>query len=95
MIELLQLLQLAKDSDLATKVANLATIAQAHDAEIRQLREQINQLIDSHNGAMGTSAIVAIAVGVGFTAAVAGMVYQTILMGRVDRRLKALEGKSE
>lgn len=88
MSDLLQLLTLAKDGELSTRIDNLLAVATAHDAEIKQLQESVNQLIDGGRHIAIYNVALAWVALAGFTAA---MILFGWYVSKLDRRIKALE----
>lgn len=88
MSELLQLLTLAKETDLSGRVNNLIAVVQSHDAEIAQLRNTVNQLVD---GAKGDAIANVIFAWVGLAIFVVTLVLFGRYVTKLERRIKALE----
>lgn len=93
MSELIQLLQLAQEGTLSTKVDNLIAVAQAHDSEIQQLRDQVNQMIDAHNGFIGTSSTTGIITAIAIVALIAGIIGLAVENWQIRKRVSALEAQ--
>jgi len=90
MSELIQVLSLAKDAELSTRVSNLILVAQAHDSEIQQLRTTVNQLIDAGKSTSLANVILA---WVGLAVFVATIIVFGWYMTKMERRIKALEAQ--